>query len=307
MRVRLIHHRKRQNSSERGYAYLLVMLILALLIVSTMAAVPNVLIEGRREKEEELIWRGNQYVRAIRLYVSHRTNASHRLPTSLNDLTKGKMGVHFLRQAYKDPMNKQDGSWRLIYVGPAGQLIGSTRPHPQNLVIPGMAGAGPPSASPLQNQPASNPNGPLSLSGPSSVGAGGVTDVRSAPEKPAESTDPGSSSNSAPNVPPDGVTLVGGNIIGVGSKVDQKSIKWYDKAKNYREFEFIWDPSKDIAVAAQQGTAPATAPSQIGGSNPFGQPNGQQLLPPTSDNGNLAPQPPPGPSSTPPPTPQPQQ
>ncbi|HEV2342195.1 MAG TPA: hypothetical protein VGS15_10400, partial [Candidatus Acidoferrales bacterium] len=29
--------------------------------------------------------------------------------------------------AYKDPMNRTDGSWRLIYVTPAGQLIGSVR------------------------------------------------------------------------------------------------------------------------------------------------------------------------------------
>lgn len=40
-------------------------------------------------------------------------------------------------------------------------------------------------------------------------------------------------------------TIIGGNIIGVGSKVNQKSIIWYEKAKNYRQFEFIWDPSKE--------------------------------------------------------------
>ena len=47
-----------------------------------------------------------------------------------------------MRQAYKDPMNGEDGSWRLIYVGPAGQLIGSLKP-PQNLQLPkGGAGLG---------------------------------------------------------------------------------------------------------------------------------------------------------------------
>jgi len=35
-------------------------------------------------------------------------------------------------------------------------------------------------------------------------------------------------------------TVLGGNIIGVGSKVNKASIIWYDKAKNYRQFEFIW-------------------------------------------------------------------
>ena len=125
----------RRKGNERGYAYLLVMFMLALLIVGTMAVVPNVLIEGKREREREMIWRGEQYKRGIRLYVSHRTNAAHRLPTSLEALVKGVPGVHFLRQAYKDPMNSKDGSWRLIYVGPSGQLIGSTRPHTANSPI----------------------------------------------------------------------------------------------------------------------------------------------------------------------------
>lgn len=271
-----MQRRRQRIRNQRGYAYMLVMFLLALLIVSTMSAVPNVLIQGRREREEEMIWRGNQYKRAIRLYVSHRTNASHRLPTSLEDLTKGKLGVHFLRQAYKDPMNKKDGSWRLIYVGPLGQLIGSTRPHPQNLIIPGM-NAGPPSAGGLQSQPSSNPNGPLSLSSQSS--AGGTTSGSGAPASAQESGDSGASSNPPPEVPPDGVTLVGGNIIGIGSKVDQKSVIWYDKAKNYRGFEFIWDPAKDVAVAAQQGGGPA--PTQGGGfSNPFALPDGT-IVPPT--------------------------
>jgi len=39
--------------------------------------------------------------------------------------------LRFMRQAYKDPMNKEDGSWRFIYVGPAGQLIGSLKPPQQ--------------------------------------------------------------------------------------------------------------------------------------------------------------------------------
>ena len=35
--------------------------------------------------------------------------------------------LHFLRQAYKDPTNPADGSWRFIYVNAAGQIIGSTK------------------------------------------------------------------------------------------------------------------------------------------------------------------------------------
>ncbi|MGH9677829.1 MAG: hypothetical protein ACRD36_12065, partial [Candidatus Acidiferrum sp.] len=32
-----------------------------------------------------------------------------------------------LREPYKNPMNKENGSWRFVYVTPAGQLIGSVR------------------------------------------------------------------------------------------------------------------------------------------------------------------------------------
>ncbi|GAC1618198.1 MAG: hypothetical protein PVS2B2_14420 [Candidatus Acidiferrum sp.] len=286
----------RRPVTEQGYAYLLVMFLLALLIVGTMASVPNVLIEGRREKEEEMIWRGNQYVRAIRLYTSYRANGSHRLPTSLEALTKGTMGVHFLRQAYKDPMNKKDGSWRLIYVGPSGQLIGSTRPQKTNLVIPGSSAPIAPSAGALQNQPGTNPNGPLSLTGP--LGVGGPTATSSPATAPA-SPNENASSNTQPVVPPDGVTLIGGNIIGIGSKINQKSIIWYDGAKNYREFEFIWDPSKDVALAVQPSTGLTPG---LNGANSFSvQPNGQILVPSQSpsvniDNSNPPAQVPVGPS-----------
>jgi hypothetical protein len=50
-------------------------------------------------------------------------------------------------------------------------------------------------------------------------------------------------------------TIVGGNIIGVGSKIDKQSFKWYEKAKNYRQFEFIWDPSKDLVGPGMFGAS----------------------------------------------------
>ena len=67
------------------------------------------------------MWRGEQYERAIGMYFQK----FGRYPTKIDDLTKQTNGVRFLRQAYTDPMNKEDGCWRFIYVGPNGQLIGS--------------------------------------------------------------------------------------------------------------------------------------------------------------------------------------
>ena len=72
-----------------------------------------------------MVWRGEQYQRAIGMYFTK----FGRYPTKIDDLAKQTNGIRFLRQAYTDPMNKEDGSWRFIYVGPNGQLIGSLRQH----------------------------------------------------------------------------------------------------------------------------------------------------------------------------------
>ena len=107
--------------AESGYALILIMFFLAMLILLMTEAAPTVLSSIQREKETEMVWRGKQYTRGVRMYYLKM----NRFPTSLDDLTKPKTGIRFMRQAYKDPMNQVDGSWRLIYVGPNGQLIGS--------------------------------------------------------------------------------------------------------------------------------------------------------------------------------------
>jgi hypothetical protein len=101
--------------------------------------------------------------------------------------------------------------------------------------------------------------------------------------------------------------VIGGNIIGVGSKINKRSIIVYDKATNYRLFEFIWNPSKDLANAInQQVNGPNQNPKGIGpgqsgfGQSGFGQSGfGQQNIPPANAPG--IPMPPPTPA---PPQPQ---
>ncbi|MGA8367699.1 MAG: hypothetical protein WB716_10320, partial [Candidatus Acidiferrales bacterium] len=51
-----------------------------------------------------------------------------RYPQSLDELKEGIPGVHFLRiEAYKNPMDPDEGSWRFIYVNAGGQITGSVR------------------------------------------------------------------------------------------------------------------------------------------------------------------------------------
>src|SRR5215472_15367058 len=131
-----------RKHAQQGYALLLVVFMTTMLLILAFMVAPNIKTEGQREKEKEMIWRGKQYTRGVKLYYR---KLGH-FPTSIDDLTKPKIGsLRFMRQAYKDPMNAQDGSWRLIYVGPAGQLIGSLKPQPQNIQfgqVPGGMGTG---------------------------------------------------------------------------------------------------------------------------------------------------------------------
>jgi len=267
---------RRKRHAQQGYALLLAVLMMALVVISLAVVRPDVLINGRRQKEEEMIWRGKQYVRGIRLYVRYYQmhGGATRFPTSLEDLTKNKVGIRFMRQAYKDPVNFADGSWRLIYVGPNGQLIGSLKQRPLHPNTPGTGGFGSLFGNPAQSSAASGSLGGSSFGnssfgnssfgnssfGNSSFGNSSFGNSASSPgantpgigpgsgANPQQGTDAGADQMSTPQPIANSDTpteVIGGNIIGIGSKVNQSSIIWYDKAKNYRQFEFIWDPSKE--------------------------------------------------------------
>jgi hypothetical protein len=259
------------NRSERGFGLLLVVCLVTLMLIGAMAIAPNILTAGRRENEKEMIWRGKQYTRGVKLYY----RKLGRFPTNLDDLTKPKVGsLRFMRQAYKDPMNNKDGSWRLIYVGPAGQLIGSLKPPQQSLQLPQAGGVGTP-ASALgsllggQSQP-----GTAGQQGPGATTPGTATTGTNPPGATGTpvTADQGNPANPQAIPTGDTPTITGGNIIGVGSKINKPSIIIYEKAKNYRLFEFIWDPSKDTIGAGQPGMQTGTGLGQVPGQNPIGQP-----------------------------------
>jgi hypothetical protein len=261
----------RARRNQGGYALLLVVFLTALLVVGTMSIGLRVLTEGKREKEQEMIWRGKQYTRGIKLYY----RKLGRFPNSLDDLTKPKIGnIRFMRQAYKDPMNKEDGSWRLIYVGPAGNLIGSLNPNPNSVQMPG--GAGQPIPPSSTGGIGGQSGGGIGLGNTAPPGSGGTNPgaTGSTPGTPATGTGlpgaPGATGTDSQPVPTgDTPTLVGGSIIGIGSKINQPSVIFYEKAHNYRLFEFIWDPSKDLGIGgapSQQIGTPAGSPGQ----NPSG-------------------------------------
>lgn len=120
-----VSHRS-SGGGERGYLLLVLFLFAALISIGLMKVLPAALVESQREREEELIFRGQQYQRAIQAFV----RKFGRYPNSLEELEQTNR-IRFLRRRYRDPMKKRDpmknqGStekqeeWRLIHVGPGG-------------------------------------------------------------------------------------------------------------------------------------------------------------------------------------------
>ncbi len=90
----------------RGVMLIMLIILIATLNIGLMVAVPVWQTQIQREKEEELIFRGRQYVEAIRLYQLKHPG---QFPNSLDILLKERC----LRRLFKDPMT-EDGEWDLI-------------------------------------------------------------------------------------------------------------------------------------------------------------------------------------------------
>jgi type II secretory pathway pseudopilin PulG len=130
-------------------ALLVAMTIMALFM---SMALPAWRTAAQREKEAELIFRGQQYARAIALFQRKYANT---FPPNLQILLDG----HFLRKKYKDPMTA-DGEFQLVY---ANQQA-STQPNAGGVV-------------PTQGQPAPRTT---TVGGGTSIGAqGGIIGVAS--------------------------------------------------------------------------------------------------------------------------------
>lgn len=177
-----------QRSRESGFAYLLALFLMLLMITVSMAVLMNMRTQGRRQREQQMIWRGNQFVVAIRRYYRR----AGRFPQNVDELQKGVANIHFLRpEALVDPMNNDgDGKWRFIYTNPAGQILGSTRyATMQQMAILDLNGGQPPrppdgdSPGPGASDETSNANCTQPGNGNQSANAGqfSATPIGSAP------------------------------------------------------------------------------------------------------------------------------
>jgi type II secretory pathway pseudopilin PulG len=117
--------------SERGYAMPALLVGLAVMAVMLTVLLPAWSTQAKREKEAELVFRGEQYARAIRLFGMRYANA---LPPNVDVLVMQK----FLRKKYKDPVTGED----FVSIAPGAALPGMTGQNPPQGVTPRGAGAG---------------------------------------------------------------------------------------------------------------------------------------------------------------------
>jgi hypothetical protein len=201
-------------------------------------------------------------------------------------------------------MNKEDGTWRFIYVGPSGQLIGSLRSTSllqsvmSTATLPGGgAAAGPGLGAVLSG--AISPDGAQSP-GAASTGAGQTgqqagqlannSSTPGNPSTPGNSSATGFSTSSLADAQPQplGSDMIGGNIIGVGSKIKQPSFRVYLGGDTYQKWEFIWNPVQQVAIPGQNAANPVPPPAQAPAQSPA-----QTPQPPATDAPPVTPPTPP--------------
>lgn len=108
----------RTGDGEAGYAMAALLVALNLMALMMTVALPVWRHLGQREREAELIFRGQQFQRAIALY--ERRNGPGTVPPDVDTLIQGR----FLRKEFKDPITGED--FVLIRQGQDATTTGGT-------------------------------------------------------------------------------------------------------------------------------------------------------------------------------------
>src|SRR4026207_154682 len=105
-------HVARRSLHTGGYAMAALLVAMTIMAIFMSMALPAWRTVAQREKEDELVFRGQQYARAIALFQRKYANT---FPPSVNILIDG----HFLRRKYKDPMT--GGDFQVVYANQQAQ------------------------------------------------------------------------------------------------------------------------------------------------------------------------------------------
>jgi len=261
------------KKNQQGYAMAALLVAMSIMAIMMTVVMPVWKQAAQREKEAELIFRGQQYAHAIGLFQKKFANA---FPPNIDVLVEQR----FLRKKFKDPITNDDF---LLLPGGAGAAAPGT----------GAPGSATPGAQPAGGQRGGQPPG----------GGSGTTTARQPSQ--AQGGRGGTGSPTQPGGALRGVSDIGtpgaggGTTAGVGgvaSKSKEQSIRLYNGRNHYNEWAFVYVPQVQAPAAGAPGTA---TPGPLGPLGPGGR-GGQRGSspfdgPPGSGRRGGQPQPPPSP------------
>jgi hypothetical protein len=136
--------RLRHAARERGFAMAALLVGMGVMAIAMSMLLPAWRTMAQREKEAELVFRGDQYARAIRLYQERRGA----YPPDIDTLVRER----FLRKKYKDPITNDD--FEVVRLGQAlpGQVTLTPQQQQQQrqqqqqqarMIVGGSLGGGP--------------------------------------------------------------------------------------------------------------------------------------------------------------------
>lgn len=256
---------------ESGYVLFGVVILIIILGIGMTAAVPLWKSVVQRENEQELIWRGYQYMDAIQRYQTKFPGA---YPPNLDVLVEQK----FLRKLYPDPMT-EDGEWRVLrQMSPELQMAGQqqaarqagitdlNRSRSQMRTPGGQSTSTGPGGQQRQGQPSGGQFQSSLGRGLGDAALGGIVGVASASEEETFYQVPGKETYK------DWLFVVG---------VQQQAAVVQPGAAN--PFGALPPPPGRLAFRGAPGVAPGQAPGAPGlnpGQNPGAFPPGFQQRPP---------------------------
>lgn len=110
---------------QDGFTYLTILFAIAIAGIVLAEVGVNWSHSLQREREEELLYVGNQYRQAIALYYERTPGPIKHYPEKLENLLSDNRynpPQHYLRKLYRDPMTTQP-DWELV-VAPEGGIMG---------------------------------------------------------------------------------------------------------------------------------------------------------------------------------------
>lgn len=231
---------------ERGYAMAALLVAMSVMAIVLSTAMPVYQTVARREREAELVFRGEQYARAIALFQRKYGN---QLPPDVDVLIDQK----FLRKKYKDPITGGDFSFLGAGSPELAQAMSTT---PQQALDAQRGGR-------VTNETGARGRG-------TPFGAGGMGTSGSQQQSQTQSsfgrgTPFGTQGMSAQRNPFSAAAQAvngqaGGGILAVASKSTQTSMRLYNGKNKYNEWIFM-----ATAASTQAGAPPGSGGQTPGG------------------------------------------